>query len=211
MFKMLIAALAAIAPGIEINAADVAEGSAECVAHSKGAGCSIQWDFTRSPRAYVQVEYLDENSLQWRALGQPYDAVHTRSEPVPAARLYRVRGCEDAAVKRNCALSTVQWAIARPPMDEIPDYLVDGNGVEMHIAKSAPEAVQIAQYNVYRLIQLLDRISDTSRLPPMTRPGFNGASTEANSDDEQILRGIYENYTERRLRKPRNATGGGRQ
>ena len=200
MIKIVIAAIAAIAPGAEINTPDVAVATAECVPRYNGSGCSIRWDFTHSPRAYVQVEYLDEHSLQWRAVGQPYEALHTRSEPVQAARLYRVRGCDDAAVKRNCATSTVQWAIARPATKDIPDFLVDGNGVEMHVAKSAPEFVQIAQYNVYRLVQLLDRIPDLSKLPPMTRPRVADATPAGMSDDDQILLGIYENYTERRTR-----------
>ena len=198
MFKMLIVAVAAIAPGAGINAADVAQGSAECVPQSNGPGCSIRWDFTGSPRAYFQVEYLDENSLKWRTVGQPYDALRTSSEPVQAARLYRVRGCDDATVQRNCLVSTVMWAIARPTTDDIPDYLVDGNGVEMHIAKNAPEHVQIAQYNVYRLVQLLDRIPDLSRLPPMTPPRTAGTAFADASDDDPIVTGIYENYTERR-------------
>jgi hypothetical protein len=203
MFKMLIMAVAAIAPGPEINAADVAQASAECVPQSNGPDCSIRWDFTGSPRAYFQVEYLDENSLKWRTVGQPYDALRTRSEPVQAARLYRVRGCDDATVKRNCTWSTVQWAIAHPDTEDIPDYLLDGNGVEMHIAKNAPDNVQIAQYNVYRLVQLLDRVPDPSSLPPMTRPQSGHASADSMSDDEQILLGIYENYTERRRQAQR--------
>lgn len=203
MFKMLITAVAAIAPGPEINAADVAQSSAECAPQSNGQGCSIRWDFTSSPRAYFQVEYLDENSLKWRTVGQPYDALRTRSEPVQAARLYRVRGCDDATVKRNCTWSTVQWAIAHPDLEDIPDYLLDGNGVEMHIAKNAPDNVQIAQYNVYRLVQLLDRVTDASSLPPMTRPQGDHASADSMSDDEQILLGIYENYTERRRQAQR--------
>ena len=193
MIKILVAAVAAIAPGAGLSAADNADATADCVPQANESGCSIEWDFTRSPRAYFQVEYLDENSLQWRATGRPYDALRTRSEPVEGARLYRVRGCDDAAVQRNCTLSTVQWAIARPPIEDIPDYLVDGNGVEMHVAKNAPESVQVAQYNVYRLVQLLDRIPDLSRLPPMTPPGMAGTS-----DDDPIVTGIYENYTERR-------------
>ena len=198
MIKMLILTLAAVAPGAGINAAEVVTGAAECVAPSNGAGCSIQWDFTRSPRAYVQVEYLDENSLQWRAAGQPYDALRTSSDPVQGARLYRVRGCDDATVQRNCTVSTVLWAIARPAKADIPDYLVDGNGVEMHISKNAPENVQIAQYNVYRLVQLLDHIPDLSRLPPMTPPRTAGTALAEASDDDPIVTGIYENYTERR-------------
>ena len=200
MIKILIAALAAVAPGAGMERADVAASTVECVARSGESGCSIQWDFTRSPRAYFQVEYLDENSLQWRALGQPYDALHTRSEPVQAARLYRVRGCDDAAARLNCTLSTVQWAIARPATEDIPDFLVDGNGVEMHIAKNAPASVQVAQYNVYRLVQLLDRIPDLSKLPPMTEPRMAGTGLVEVGSDEQILTGIYENYTERRNR-----------
>lgn len=206
MFKMLIAAVAAIAPGAGLNAAEVAESSAECAAQANGPGCTIRWDFSGAPRAYFQVEYLDENSLQWRAAGQAYDALRTRSEPVQPARLYRVRGCDDASVKRNCTWSTVQWAIEHPAMEDIPDYLVDGNGVEMHIAKNAPENVQLAQYNVYRLVQLLDRVPDPSSLPPMTRPRAAHASADEMTDDEQILLGIYENYTERR----RQAQGGDR-
>jgi hypothetical protein len=97
-------------------------------------------------------------------------------------------------------LSTVQWAIARPATEDIPDFLVDGNGVEMHIAKNAPESVQLAQYNVYRLVQLLDRIPDLSRLPPMTKPQLAGTALAGAGSDEQILTGIYENYTERRNR-----------
>jgi hypothetical protein len=193
MIKILVAAVAAIAPGAGLSAADNADATADCVPQANESGCSIEWDFTRSPRAYFQVEYLDENSLQWRATGRPYDALRTRSEPVEGARLYRVRGCDDAAVQTNCTSSTVQWAIARPPIEDIPDYLVDGNGVEMHVAKNAPESVQVAQYNVYRLVQLLDRIPDLSRLPPMTPPGMAGTS-----DDDPIVTGIYENYTERR-------------
>lgn len=198
MFKKLIVALAAIAPGVVLNAAETPAATVECVPKAGNAGCSIQWDFLQQPRAYFQVEYLDDSSMQWRAFGRPYDSVRTSSEPVPAARLYRVRGCDDATVRRNCVTSTVQWAIARPTPEEIPDYLVDGNGVEMQIAKNAPETVQIAQYNVYRLVQLLDRIQDLSKLPPMTQPGTGAHSVSGASEDEQILAGIYENYTERR-------------
>jgi hypothetical protein len=198
MIKILVAAVAAIAPGAGLNAADNADATADCVPQANESGCSIEWDFTRSPRAYFRVEYLDENSLQWRATGQPYDALRTRSEPVEGARLYRVRGCDDAALQRNCVLSTVQWAIARPAVEDIPGYLVDGNGVEMHIAKNAPESVQLAQYNVYRLVQLLDRIPELSRLPPMTPPRTGGTPLAEASDDDPIVTGIYENYTERR-------------
>ncbi len=198
MIKIFVAAVAAIAPGAGLNAADVADATAECVPQANESGCSIEWDFTRSPRAYFRVEYLDENSWQWRATGQAYDALRTRSEPVEDAKLYRVRGCDDAALQRNCILSTVQWAIARPAVADIPGYLVDGNGVEMHIAKNAPESVQLAQYNVYRLVQLLDRIPDLSRLPPMTPPRTAGTPLANARDDDQIVTGIYENYTERR-------------
>ena len=209
MFKMLIAALAVIAPGAGINAADSGpNATADCAPLANESGCSIEWDFTRSPRAYFRVEYLDENSLQWRAAGQAYDALRTRSEPVRGGRLYRVRGCDDPAVQRNCSFSTVQWAIVRPAMEDIPDYLVDGNGVEMHIAKNAPESVQRAQYNVYRLVQLLDRIPDLSRLPPMTPPRMPGAPLAEASDDDQIVIGIYENYAERRRQAIRAAGRG---
>jgi hypothetical protein len=102
----------------------------------------------------------------------------------------------------------VQWAIVRPAMEDIPDYLVDGNGVEMHIAKNAPESVQRAQYNVYRLVQLLDRIPDLSRLPPMTPPRMPGAPLAEASDDDQIVIGIYENYAERRRQAIRAAGRG---
>ncbi len=198
MFKKLIAALAPIAMGAALNAAEAPPATAECVRQAGSTGCSIRWDFLQQPRAYFQVEYLDDAAMQWRAYGQAYDSVRTSSEPVPAGRLYRVRGCDDATVRRNCLTSTVQWAIARPAPDEIPDYLVDGNGVEMQIVKNAPESVQIAQYNVYRLIQLLDRIPDLSRMPPMTKPGTGSLAVSGPSEDQQILAGIYENYTERR-------------
>jgi hypothetical protein len=198
MFKYLLAALVCTVPAAVLAAAEFSPGTVECVPQSNGSACSIQWDFVQAPRAFYQVEYLDENSLKWRALGRPYGSFHTRSEPVPAARLYRVRGCDDESVQRNCVSSKVHWAILRPPVDEIPDYLVDGSGVEMHIAKSAPVDVQIAQYNVYRLIQLLDRVPDMSRLPPMTRPRAGRVSVAGQGDDYQILAGIYENYSARR-------------
>ena len=198
MFKNTIVALAFIAAGTEINAGEFIAGTAECKREDASSDCSIQWDFAQAPRAYVQVEYLDENSSQWQPSGQPYGPVHTRSKPLPPAKLYRVRGCDDPAVQRNCVSSTVHWAVARPPVEEIPDYLVDGNGVEMHIVKNAPEAVQIAQYNVYRLIQLLDRIPDLSELPPMTKPRTVGTPLGDPGGEEQVLTGIYENYTERR-------------
>lgn len=205
MFKRkLITVLLFVAIGAEITAAEFSPASAECVPHANGSACSIQWDFVQAPRAFYQVEYLDENSLKWRALGQPYESVHTRSKPVPAARLYRVRGCDDHAVRRNCVSSTVHWAIVRPVAEEIPDFVVDGYGVEMHIAKDAPMAIQLAQYNVYRLVQLLDRVPDLSRLPPMTKPEAEQLSATGRIDDYQILAGVYANYSERRNKAARD-------
>ena len=103
-------------------------------------------------------------------------------------------------MKRNCAGSSVQWAISWPAPEEMPDYLVDGYGTRMQIVKSAPYDVQVAQYNVYRLVQLLDRIPDVSKLPPMTEPNdllSDGTDAEAAM---AILAGIYVNYSERRRR-----------
>ena len=57
-----------------------------------------------------------------------------------------------------------------------------------------------AVYNVYRLVQLLDRIPDPSKLPPMTKPTPTAMSGLNHEEDYLILSGIYENYRERRQR-----------
>lgn len=194
--KLLLVTVCLILAGATY-AAEPTAGKLECAPKTTSSGCILRWDFVRAPRGFYQVEYLDENSLDWHAMGRPYDSFQTHSQPVPAARLYRVRGCDDEMMVRSCVSSSVQWAISRPAADEIPEFLVDGNGVEMHILKNAPESVQVAQYNVYRLVQLLDRIPDISKLPPMTEPRAYGGTGAGRSDDYQILKGIYENYRER--------------
>jgi hypothetical protein len=198
MSKIFVASLLGIIPLAGFAIADTVPGQAACVAQENGRGCAIGWDFVRSPRAFYQVEYLDERSLRWKKLGKPYSALHNHSEPVPGARLYRVRGCDDQTMRRNCAGSTVQWAISRPAPEAMPDHLLDGSGTEMQISKSAPYEVQVAQYNVYRLVQLLDRVSDLSELPPMSRPSEVPLWDDQEQTDQQILAGIYENYSERR-------------
>ena len=200
MIRKLLLTFVCVMPGAAAAGTGNAIGKADCAPQSRGFACEIRWDFTQAPRGFYQVEFLDETSRSWRALGRPYGAFHTRSGPVRPARLYRVRGCDDEFMTRNCVESSVQWAIARPAADRIPEFLVDGNGVEMHIVKSAPAGVQIAQYNVYRLVQLLDRIPDLSKLPPMTKPTATAVSGLGHEEDFLILSGIYENYSERRQR-----------
>jgi hypothetical protein len=200
MIRKLLLIFVCVIPGAAATGTEDTIGKADCVSQSRGSACEIQWDFTRAPRGFYQVEFLDEGSLSWRALGRPYNAFHTRSESVKPARLYRVRGCDDEAMTSRCVASTVQWAIARPKTDKIPEVLVDGNGVEMHVVKSAPSEVQIAQYNVYRLVQLLGRIPDLSKFPPMTKPQPPNGPVFGRHDDYAILSGIYENYNERRQR-----------
>ena len=200
MFEKVLAAVFVATAITAATAAETPAGRATCTPQSKGSACAIRWDFVQAPRGYYQVEYLDENSLVWRAFGRPYSAFHARSEPVQPERLYRVRACDDEAMTRRCVGSTVQWAIARPKSNQIPEVLVDGNGVEMNVVKSAPNDVQIAQYNVYRLVQLLDRIPDLSGFPPMTKPRATNETSVSLDDDYLILSGIYENYSERRQR-----------
>jgi hypothetical protein len=198
MFKTLLTAAFCVTAITTSMADDNPVGRAFCAPHQKSSACAIQWDFVAAPRGFYQVEYLDEHSLTWRTSGSPYSAFHSRSQPVQPERLYRVRGCDDEAMSRHCVASTVQWAIARPKTDEIPQVLVDGNGHEMYVVKSAPKEVQIAQYNVYRLVQLLDRIPDLSQLPPMTKPQVPNGPVAGYNEDYNILSGIYENYSERR-------------
>lgn len=179
-------------------------GDLYCDRKTHESDCKLRWDFSQAPRAYVQVQRLDSDSGNWSPVGQPYESVRRKSNRVEGARLYRTIACDDPDVKRNCVSSRVQWAISRPAIDQIPEYLVDGDGVQMHISKDAPEDVQIAQYNVYRLIQLLDRIDDVSSLPPMTEPEVTDSALSPGgtslSDDDQVLAGVYQNYRERRQR-----------
>lgn len=177
-------------------------GDLYCDREAHESACRLRWDFSQAPRAYVQVQELDADSGNWSPVGQPYESMRTKSNRVEGARLYRTIACDDPDIKRNCVSSRVQWAISRPTIDQIPEYLVDGDGIRMHISKGAPEDVQIAQYNVYRLIQLLDRIDDVSSLPPMTEPEVADSALSPGgrslSDDDKVLAGVYQNYRERR-------------
>jgi hypothetical protein len=198
MNTKLLLIIVCVVAAAHAMAAEQVPGRAECAPKSGASVCALQWDFALAPRGFYQVEYLNENSLKWQAVGQPYSALHKNSGPVPVARLYRVRGCDDEAMHRNCVHSTVHWAVSRPAVDDIPDFLVDGYGIEMHVLKGAPASVQIAQYNVYRLIQLLDRIPDLSKLPPMTAPPAWQGLAAGRDGDLETLTGIYENYRARR-------------
>lgn len=82
----------------------------------------------------------------------------------------------------------------------MPEFLVDSTGARMHISQSGSPEIQLDQYNVYRLVQLLDQVDEVSALPPVTEPQFSPDQYEHSGTptvDDQIYTSIYYNYRSR--------------
>lgn len=177
-------------------------GVADCDRADHGRACRLGWNFSADPRPYYRVQRLTTEPPEWANTeilsGDPY-AIGLRVE---AGHLYRVVACDDRASTRNCVYSSVQWAIERPTREDMPDYLLDGNGVKMVISKTDDLLSQTDQYNVYRLTQLLDNVTNADLLLPMTKPRISNPYTavldESVTDDEMIFTSIYHNYELRR-------------
>jgi hypothetical protein len=177
-------------------------GVADCDRSGHGRACMLGWNFSEDPHPHYRVQRLTTRPQQWVNTevmsGDPY----ATGDSVEGGYLYRVAACDDRASTKNCSYSTVQWAIERPTQEEIPDYLLDGDGVKMEISKSDDLLSQTDQYNVYRLIQLLDDVDDVHSLPPMTEPRVSNVDTptldDSVTDDDMIFASIYHNYEMRR-------------
>ena len=177
-------------------------GVADCDRTDHGRSCTLGWNFSADPRAHYRVQRLNTKPQEWINTEILDDDPYANGVPVDAGHLYRVAACDDKAATKNCAYSTVQWAIERPTREEMPDYLLDGNGVKMVISKTDDLLSQTDQYNVYRLTQLLDDVADARTLPRMTKPRVSDLDTptldDSVTDDDMILASIYHNYQIRR-------------
>lgn len=188
-------------------------GVADCDRSVHGRACMLGWNFSGDPRPHYRVQRLTTKPQQWVNTEILSSDPYATGRPVEGGNLYRVAACDDKASTRNCIYSSVQWAIERPTREEMPDYLLDGNGVKMVISKTDDLLSQTDQYNVYRLTQLLDEVADVHLLPPMTKPRISNPDTvvldESVTEDEMIFTSIYHNYEMRRKaghgRKPRQS------
>jgi len=177
-------------------------GVADCDRTDHGRICKLGWNFSGDPRQHYRVQRLTTKPQEWVDTEILNANPYATGIPVDGGYLYRVAACDDKAAIKNCVYSTVQWAIARPTPEEMPDYLLDGNGVKMVISKTDDLLSQTDQYNVYRLTQLLDDIADVRLLSPMTKPRVSDVDMptldDSVTDDDMIFASIYHNYEIRR-------------
>ncbi len=177
-------------------------GVADCDRNFHGRACMLGWNFSGDPRPHYRVQRLNTKPQEWINTEILNDDPYANGAPVDGGHLYRVAACDDKTATKNCVYSTVQWAIKRPTREEMPDYLLDGNGVKMVISKTDDLLSQTDQYNVYRLTQLLDDVADARSLPPMTKPRVSDqespALDDSVTDDDMIFASIYHNYQIRR-------------
>jgi hypothetical protein len=175
-----------------------ASGQAACDRAVRNGTCKIAWNMTATPRGYYWIQQYDTERAGWRTIGEPStQAWATSKAAVPAGFLYRVQACNDLEGTDDCIGTTLLWAPLHPrSVDEIPAELRDANGIRMTISKDADLAMQTAQYNVYSLVQVAQRI-DLATMPAMTPPPerYPDPSTDSGlSADDLIHAGVYENY-----------------
>lgn len=176
-------------------------GQATCERTDPAGLCRIAWDFSGSPRTFYWVQQFDTETESWKRIGEPaIEPYGASGETVPGGFLYRVLAGNDQNATEECASSSVCWAPVRPKgVDEIPERIPNGRGQQMIVSKNFGLDDQASQYNVYLLVQLLNRI-DLSRMPPMTKPRAlsSDPSTLDLTDDELINEGVYVNYEAQR-------------
>jgi hypothetical protein len=175
-----------------------ASGQAACDRGAGDGACHIAWNLSATPRAYYRVQQYDAERADWRSLGETStQAWATSRSTVDGGYLYRVQACNDLEATEDCIGTTLTWAPLHPrSVDEIPAEMVDAHGVAMSVSKNADLAVQTAQYNVYRLVELVQRI-DLARMPAMTPPVERRPDPNMDSGltpDDLIHIGVYDNY-----------------
>jgi len=175
-----------------------ASGQAACDRAVRDGACHIAWNLSATPRAYYWVQQYDSERTEWRSLGEPSTQAWTTSKAaVAGGHLYRVHACNDFEATDDCIGTTLIWAPLHPrSVDEIPAEMVDAHGVTMTVSKNADLALQTAQYNVYSLVQVVQRI-DLTTMPAMTPPAERRPDPSTDSGltpDDLIHVGVYDNY-----------------
>jgi len=185
-------------------------GQATCDHVGQDGGYHVAWNLSSTPRSYYWVQQYIPAMQSWRRLGNPVTTPYATSEAaVDQGSFYRVYACNDLDGTQECTSTTLCWVPVRPrSADQIPASMPDGHGQQMVVAKETDLETQTQQYNVYRLVQIVNGI-DLRTMPPMTPPKERSPdpSTESGlTPDDLIHLGVYENYEALRALaiKPKN-------
>jgi len=163
--------------------------------------CHVGWKWNEEPRAHQWVQVLDPELKAWKAVAEATSQREgTSLDQVEAGKLYRVQSCEDSIATRNCVATTVFWAPLRPPVDEIPPFVVTDRGAILKISKNLPYESQASQLNMYYIRNTFES-TDMSGMPPMTPPERRWDAPDFTAFDN-VLNNIYDSYQGWRLPKP---------
>jgi hypothetical protein len=138
------------------------------------SACNLHWDLSATPRSAYVVEWLNPSTGQWEpALARLFRSPFATARDLSPGRLYRVRGCNNLARKRDCVSTTAIWAPVIPKDTEIPASVPitapGGDIQQAAIAREASRYTKIMQLNVYLLSDVLGRATEAG-LPPMSAP-----------------------------------------
>ena len=158
--------------------------------------CTIRWDLSATPRASYSVQWLNPATGAWEPLFKHrFDSPHQHGGHVDVGKLYRVLGCSDGAMRKNCVSTTAHWASVVLPVDKIPDSVrIGDSGDDVQVAavsKDAEAYTQVMQLNVYLLADVLKRASEAS-LPPMIPPAEPGTPGDMAHDVHHNVHVMYE-------------------
>ena len=184
---------------VNIAHADVAgRADAQCKQRPNGnTKCILTYDLNDNPRRHYQLHALDNDLLVWRSVATPKKA-RGKLEVRPET-LYRVLACDDRDYSLNCVSSSATWAPSLRPLEEIPPEMeiMDSDGTTMKVgfASGDSQFVLLAQYNVYVLSDLVNRVvlADSEDLPEMLPP-IEMVETTHRSLDHQIAHNSHSIY-----------------
>ncbi|MGH9856615.1 MAG: hypothetical protein ACRD4B_02105 [Acidobacteriota bacterium] len=170
-----------------------------CEVYAEAKTCILAWNYSASPSMRFDVERLSPVNGKWQVVERHDSMLLTGSTQVPGGYLYRTLGCNGSAPDFNdkCVSSSVVWAPAYLPIDEIPESVADSIGRTMLVDKSGDLSDQIEQYNVYTLVSLLTRDDvDLKNLPPMKEVTENDVWPDGKlSLAQSMQRAFYQNYS----------------
>lgn len=194
---LIMAALLAVSGTSFARGPAIEAGTAVCDARGERARkCGIRWDLSATPRAFYGVQWLDPASGQWQsAFARRFQSPYASAGNVVSGRLYRILGCDDDGLTRNCVSTTAFWAPVMPRSGDIPEIVPvsteDGRVEHARISEDAHRYTRLMQLNVYLLSDLLGRTSSAA-LPPMTAPLEPGAPGDIAHDVHHNVYAAYE-------------------
>lgn len=200
-YSLLSCALLIASVGI----AEAQTGHAEANCSNLDVGpekCELSWDMSSSSRTNYKVQALDSLELVWIDLAQASNVKDVGRKHVDSEALYRVLACDDRAFQLNCISSYTAWAPSLIRTDEIPRKMqmleADGNIATVSVAKTADRYVQLTQYNVYLITDLVNRAEQASPnlivdMQPPSEPE-NQVANSPRALDHQIMHNVQDVY-----------------